>query len=146
MKRNSKCTIHKLYAVHHNNAVRSWDNGHVSYNLQFLRFIKFMLKWTRKCKVKLMLNAWQVDRELILRKFNNFQEFFFSKRCFRAQKVIYEQMCEVHLHYRNSTTIWRFYTFFDLTPLYTNLFSLFLIFLLPSTHFNNKNFCKSASL
>ena len=30
-------------------------------------------------------------------------------------------MCEVHLQYGNSTTKWRFYTFFDLIPLYTYL-------------------------
>ena len=28
-------------------------------------------------------------------------------------------MCEVHLQLGNSTTKWRFYTFFDLIPLYT---------------------------
>ena len=34
------------------------------------------------------------------------------------------QMCQVHLQLGSSTTKWRFYTFFDLIPLYTYLYSL----------------------
>ena len=36
------------------------------------------------------------------------------------------QACEVHLQYGNSTTKWLFYTFFELIPFYTDLFSLIL--------------------
>ena len=44
---------------------------------------------------------------------------------FQDPKGYIVQMCEVHLQYGNSTTRWRFYTFFELIPLYTNLFYLF---------------------
>ena len=43
---------------------------------------------------------------------------------FQGPKGNISQMCEVHLQYGNSTTKWRFYTFFESIPLYTNLFSL----------------------
>ena len=43
---------------------------------------------------------------------------------FQGPKGYIAQMCEVHLQYGNSTTKWPFYTFFDLIPLNTYLFSL----------------------
>ena len=52
----------------------------------------------------------------------NFVSLFEPEKMFGAQKVT--QMCKEHQIYRNSTTNWRFYTFFELIPLYTNLFSL----------------------
>jgi len=50
--------------------------------------------------------------------------FFLYKKMFQGPEGYIAQICEVHLQYGNSTTIWRFYTFFDLIPLYSNLFSL----------------------
>ena len=43
---------------------------------------------------------------------------------FQGPKGNKAQMCEVHMQYENSTTKWRFYIFFDLFVIYTNLFSL----------------------
>ena len=42
---------------------------------------------------------------------------------FQGPKGYIAPMCEVHLQYGNSTTKWRFYSFFDLISLYAYLFS-----------------------
>ena len=41
---------------------------------------------------------------------------------FLGPKGYIAEICEVHLQYGNSTTKWRFYTFFDLIPLYACTF------------------------
>ena len=52
-------------------------------------------------------------------------QFFFYKKMFQGPKGLIAQMCEVHLQHGNSTTKWRFYTFFYLIILlYIYLFSL----------------------
>ena len=97
------------------------------YPLQFLLFIKFLLKLNRDCKVKIMLKS---TREYMtgcliidLENIRYFSTTFFSiKRCSRAIKVI-KYNCVKYTH-GNSTTKWRFHAFFDLIPLSTCLFSL----------------------
>ena len=43
---------------------------------------------------------------------------------FQGSKGNISQICEVHLQYGNKTTKWSFNTFFELIPLYTNIFSI----------------------
>ena len=66
-----------------------------------------------------MLDCQRIDLE----KKKKFQEYFFYKKMFQGPKGYIAPMCEVHLQYGNSTTKWRFYTFFDLISLYAYLFS-----------------------
>ena len=44
---------------------------------------------------------------------------------FQGPKGYIAQTCEVHLQYGNSTTKWRFCTFFDLIPLYTYIIYIY---------------------
>ena len=60
----------------------------------------------------------------ILRKWNNLRKQFSLKRCFRAQKVRLHKCVKYTWGMKTEEKNLRFHTFFELIPLYTNLFSL----------------------
>jgi len=98
------CKCSQLYAVHHNDTVNAELNS------------------GRYSKAYVEMNLGMHDRlsEISFRETKIiFKNIFPYENMFQGPKGYVEQMCEVHMQYRNSTTKWRFYTFFDLIPLYT---------------------------